>query len=188
MFVFKGAAAAVDTSDDEVEREWRVADHYNIQQLAKRPFYTMLQPTSHHRSLTEDTRRPSLPQLRSRSNSSSAFRTLYEGTRPSPAPPLDQFTPGLSVDRRSFSSGSIHKRVGSSDSFGKSLMAKGSRLLRRQNSKHDLTSLKTLEWLEDVNSREELQGTSRRSGSWPSPIRSTGDGECSRISNGTTLI
>ncbi len=183
MFVFKGTAVA-DASKDEDERKWRVADHYNIQRLGKQPFYTMLQPTLHHRSLTEDTRRPSRPQPRSKSNSSAALHTLHEGSRPLPAPSFDRSAPGISADRRSLSSGSIHRRGGSSDSFGKALMARGSRLLRRQNSKHDLTSLKTLEWLEEVNGRDDLQGNANRSGSWPSPIRSIGDGEYSCPSNG----
>lgn len=170
MFVFKGTAAA-DASKDENERDWRVTDHYNIQQLGKRPFTTMLQPTLHHRSLTEDTRRPSLPQIRSRSNTSIASQAVPEARRPLRAPSVDHFTPRSSIDRRSFSGESIHKRGGSSDSFGKALMAKGSRLLRRQNSKHDLTSLHTLDWLEDVNA----QGVPQESR--PSPIRDAGDGE-----------
>ena len=169
MFVFKGTVAA-DASNDERERDWRVGDHYNIQQLGRRPFTTMLQPTLHHRSLTEDHRRPSLLQLRSRSNSSVASQTIPEGIKLSPAPSLDRYTPRTSIERRS-SAGSVHKRGGSSESFSKTLMAKGSRLLRRQNSKSgDLTSLHTLEWLEDVNGREHMQEAR------PSPIRSTGDG------------
>ena len=169
MFVFKGTAAA-DASYEERERDWRVADHHNIQQLGRRPFTTMLQPTLHHRSLTEDKRRPSLLQLRSRSNSSSASHSFAEGVKLSPAPSFDRYTPRTSIERQS-SVGSVHKRGGSSESFSKSLMAKGSRLLRRQNSKSDLTSLHTLEWLEDVTGREHMQEAR------PSPIRSTGEGK-----------
>ena len=165
MFVFKGTAAA-DASKDENERDWRVTDHFNIQNLAKRPFTTMLQPTLHQRSLTEDATRPSLQPVRSRSNTSIASQAVL----PSRAASVDQFTPRSSTDRRSFSAGSIHKRGGSSDSFGKLLMAKGSRLLRRQNDKQDLTSLHTLEWLQEVNARG-LPTETRQS-----PIRSCGDG------------
>lgn len=172
MFVFKGTAAA-EASKDQSLREWRVTDHYNIQELGKHPFHTMLQPSLHHRSLTEDARRPPLPQPRSRSSSSIALHTLYEKRRPSHTPSFDQSPVKNWADRRPSSSGSVHKRVGSSDNFGKTLMAKGSRLLRRQNSKHDLTSLETLEWLEDVK-----QETANRPASKPSPIRRGSDGQC----------
>ena len=171
MFVFRGTAAA-EASNDQSQREWRVTDHYNIQKLGKHPFHPMMHPSLHQRSLTEDARRPSVPPPRSRSNSLLAVHTLYEGTRPPPTPSFDRSIFENSTDRRSSFSGSTHKRVGSADSFGRSLMAKGSRLLRRQNSKHDLASLQTLEWLEDVK-----QETADRPSPRPSPIHRGSDGK-----------
>lgn len=168
MFEFKGTAAAETTK----ERDWRVTDHCNIQQLGKRPFTTMLVPTFHHRSLTEDIKRPC-----SRRNSSLVSQTPFEGTKLSPSPSFDRSTPRSSIDRRSFSGGSTHTRAGSSDSFGKALMARGTRLLRRQNSKHDLTSLQTLDWLEDTNGKGQPQEMPQRPGSRHSRMQSAGDGE-----------
>ena len=189
MFVFKGTAAA-DLSKDGKERDWRVTDHYNIQQLGRRPFTTMVQPTLHQRSLTEDTRRSSLLQVRSRSNSSTASQTILEGGKLSPIPSVDRYTPRTSSERRSFSGASIHKRAASSESFGRTLMAKGSRLLRRNNSKQDLdlTSLHTLEWLEDVNARNNTRESSSRAGSMHSPIRPNGDGESTSLGIGRHVI
>jgi len=178
MFEFKGTTAA-DASNDRKERDWRVTDHYHIQQLGKRPFTTMLLPPTplHQRSLTEDTRRPSLLQLRSRSKSSTASQTIYERTDDSPSLPVDRNISRISVDRRSISGGSIHRRAGNSKSFGKTLMAKGTKLLRRQNSKHDLTSLQTLEWLAETNGKGHVQEMSTRPGSRLSRIQSSGNGK-----------
>lgn len=39
------------------------------------------------------------------------------------------------------------------DSFTKAWKAKGSRFLKRQNSKQELTSLRTLDWVEESEAR-----------------------------------
>ena len=181
MFQFKGAAEA-DASRDRGERDWRVTDHYNIQNLGRRPFTTMLLPTLHQRSLTEDSKRPDLPPVRSRSNSSTASHSAYDSRKPSLTPSFERSTPRSSIDRRSVSGLSIHARAGSTDSFGKSLMAKGSRLLRRQNSKQDdltsLTSLQTLDWLEDTKKKAQFQEVSNEANARYSRSQSDGDGRC----------
>lgn len=126
-------------------------DHTNIQDLGRRPFTTMLQPAHHQRTRTEGTRRPSL-RLRSRSNSSAPnySRPQDRDDLSPPATPYDRRTPQSLLDRRSVSGGSINTRGDSLDSFTpKAWMAKGSRFLRRQNSKQELTSLRTLDWVED---------------------------------------
>lgn len=183
MFEFKGTAAA-DASNDRQERDWRVADHFNIQQLGKRPFTTMLLPQTslHQRSLTDDTKRPSLLQLRSRSHSSLANQIVCERTEHFLPLSVDRATPRTSIDRQSLSGRSVHTRAGVSDSFGKTLMAKGSKLLIRQNSKHNLTSLQTLEWLEETNRKAYVQEMSSRSCSRQSRIQSSGDGKHSTVS------
>lgn len=177
MFEFKGAAAG-DAINNRQERDWRVVDHYNIQHLGKQPFNTM-QPsptTMHQRSWTEDTRLPSLLQLRSRSNSSLASQSRYESYLPSPPTLYPRTTSRASIDERSSSSGSTHKRTGSTDSFGRTLMAKGTKLLRRQNSKHDLTSLQTFEWSQESKQNGYIQDMSSRPGSRQSRAHSSSDG------------
>ena len=152
MFEFKGTAA---DSPESGRPDWRVVDHMNIQDLGRRPFTTMLLPAHHQRSKTESARRPSLP-LRSRSNSSAPnySRSQDRDDLPPLATPLDLRTPRLFVDKRvsrqSVAGGSTHTRGDGLDAFApKAWMAKGSKLLKRQNSKHELTSLRTLDWVEE---------------------------------------
>ena len=130
-------------------------DHRNTQDLGKRPFTTMLQPRHHQRTKTEGAKRPSL-QLRSRSNSSAPnYSRPQDKDDFSPvATSIDRRTPRNSVDRESVSEGSTQVRGEILDSFSpKSWMAKGSRFLKRQNSKQELTSLRTLDWVEESKAR-----------------------------------
>ena len=182
MFEFKGTAAADTTGANSPD--WRVTDHQNIQRLGRRSYTPMISPipppTLRHRALTEDVRRPKMLQKRSRSNTSIGSLTPYEGDAVSPAISIDRSTSGSSADRRSVA-GSIHARASSADSFGKILMAKGSRLLRRHNSKQDLTSLQTLDWLPSVDGQGPVQEMSNRPGSRQSrSIRSRIEGRSSQ--------
>lgn len=175
MFEFNGTA----TDSIEGSRlDWRVVDHRNIQDLGKRPFATMLQPAHHQRAKTEGARRPSL-QPRSRSNSSAPIYSRPQDRDDlSPvATPSDRRTPRSPVDRRSVSGGSTHTRADSLDSFTpKAWMAKGSRLLKRQNSKQDLTSLRTLDWVEESKEARVHQVIDQRPPDFRhSRMRSTGD-------------
>ena len=148
MFEFKGTAA---DSTEGSGPEWRVVDHRHIQDLGRRPFTTMLLPTHHQRAKTEGAGRPSHP-LRARSNSSAPnYSRPQDRDDLSPVTrSLDRRTPRLSVDRRSLSGRSTHTKGESSDLFTpKAWMAKGSRFLKRDNSKHELTSLRTLDWVEE---------------------------------------
>lgn len=148
MFEFKGTAA---DSTECSRPDWRVVDHNNIQDLGKRPFTTMLQPVHHQRAKTEGARRPPL-QFRSRSNSSAPnYSRPQDRDDLSPVTTsFDRRTPRSATDRRSVSGGSTHTRGDSLDSFTpRAWMAKGSRFLKRQNSKQELTSLRTLDWVEE---------------------------------------
>lgn len=126
-------------------------DHMNIQDLGRRPFTTMVLPTVPQRTTTEGARRPPTP-LRSRSNSSAPIISRPQDTDDllPVATALYRRTPRLSMDRRSLSAGSTRTKGDSSDLFTpKAWMAKGSKLLKRENSKHELTSLRTLDWEEE---------------------------------------
>lgn len=176
MFEFKGTAPH---SAESSRPEWRIMDHANIQDLGRRPFTTMILPAHHQRRKTEGARRPSLP-LRSRSNSSAPnYSRPQDRDDLSPvATSLDRRSPRNPVDGRPISGGSTHTRGDSLDSFTpKAWMAKGSRFLKRQNSKHELTSLRTLDWVEE----SEEARVQHLQGSLPSPqfrnsrTRSIGD-------------
>ena len=148
MFEFKGTAAA---SKEGSGPERRIVDHRNIQDVGRRPFTPMALPEVPQRFKTEDARRPS-PPLRSRSNSSALnFSRPNDADDLLPvATSLYRRTPRLSMDRRSLSGGSTHTKGDSLDLFApKAWMAKGSKLLKRENSKHELTSLRNLDWVEE---------------------------------------
>ena len=152
MVGFKGTATDLTEGSG---LDWRLMDHRNIQDLGKRPFTTMLQPAHHQRRKTEDARRPSL-QFRSRSNSSAPnYSRPHDTDDLSPvATPIDRRTTRNSGGRRPISAASTHARTDSLDSFTpKAWMAKGSRFLKRQNSKQELTSLRTLDWLAEEEAR-----------------------------------
>lgn len=126
-------------------------DHMNIRDLGRRPFTTMVSPAVHQRTTTESAGRPS-PPLRSRSNSSAPLFSRPQDTEDllPVATAIYRRTPRLSMKRRSLSAGSTHTKGDSSDLFTpKAWMAKGSKLLKRENSRHELTSLRTLDWVEE---------------------------------------
>ena len=146
MFDFTGIDAV-----PEEGTEWRLVDHNNIQNLGRRPFTTMLLPTIPKRSKTEGAKRPS-PQLRSRSNSFAPTYSRPSGTEDlAPvATSIYRPNPRLVVHRRSLAAGTTHTKGDSLDIFTpKVWMAKGSKLLKRENSKHQLTSLRTLDSVEE---------------------------------------
>ena len=144
MFEFKG------TESIEGSRpEGRIMDHMNVQDTGRRPFTPMRSPAHHQRRNTEGAGRPSLP-LRSRSNSYAPnySRSQDRDDFSSAALAADIRRPRLFVDRR-HSGGSTQTRDGLENFTPKAWMAKGSRLLKRQHSKHELTSLRPLDWVEE---------------------------------------
>ncbi|CAF9904432.1 hypothetical protein IMSHALPRED_000052 [Imshaugia aleurites] len=176
MFEFKGTGNS--TEGDGLDS--KVVDHSNVQDMGQRPFPAMPQSAHHQRAKTEGARRPSL-QLRLRSNSSApSYSRPQDRDDLSPAKlSSDRRTPHSLLDRRSFSGGSLHTRGDSLDSFApKAWMAKGSRFLKRQNSKQELTSLRTLDWVEEASEDARVQHLLYQS-SPPrlthSRVRSTGD-------------
>lgn len=135
-----------------------MAGHDRIQQLGTRPSYAMRQSPHHQRSMTEEMRRPALTtQFRSRSNTSTSTSNdmLVGSIVTSPGSSLPRSSPrtSVSVDRSS-SSFSTHSRVERSESLGKSLMKKGSKFLRRKGSASELTSLRLLDWSDELKEGE----------------------------------
>ena len=150
MFEFKGTAAE---STEGSGPDWKAVNHQNFPDLSKRPLTAMREPAHYQRTKTEGAKRPSL-QLRSRSTSSApVYSRPQDRDEFSPvATSFDRRTPRSLIDRRSIAGGSTQTRD-SLDSFTpRALMAKGSRFLKRQNSKQELTSLRTLDWVEGSES------------------------------------
>ena len=152
-------------------------------QLGERPHSAMRQASSHQRTMTEHLRRPSPMQARGRSN------TLTSDYIPPDTSPPFSFheTAGMPYDRRSTAM-SVHSRNERSGSFSKSLKTKASRLLRRQESNTNLTSLRVVDWSEELdespyeppsgpslspqrNTRHTRQGSPLQGKMpWPSPL------------------
>ena len=182
MFEFKGTAAA---SKEGTGSEWRFEDHNNIQNLGRRPFTTMVLPSTSQPSKAEGAKRP-FPPLRSRSNSFAPTYSRPSGTEDlAPvATSIYRPTPRLRVDRRSLAAGSTHTKADSLDIFTpKVWMAKGSKLLKRENSKHQLTSLRTLDWVEE---KEQARAHYVRAPPPPpeggrSRVRASSDGDCESV-------
>ena len=84
-------------------------------------------------------------KARSRSNTAASSYLPFDSNL-SPTSSID--SAASKRNNRGSKSGSTHSRADYPESRTKSLVAKGSRLFRRQNSKSDLTSLTTLNWLD----------------------------------------
>ena len=125
------------------DRHWRRRD---------RPYMTPQQPTSNHgRAFKEGSRHNSMSgsgssTIRPRSGTATTSRFPNENSL-SPSPPTYVSAPGDPHDMRSISE-SIVSRTDRPESLTKSLVSKGYKLLRRQSSKSDLTSLRTIDWME----------------------------------------
>lgn len=88
-----------------------------------------------------------------RSKSSTAIPSLKNfGLRLSPTSSVEMSTSRYSLDARSIS-GSLHFQAERPESLARSLRAKGSRLIRRQNSKFNLPTLEWVESAEQLRSR-----------------------------------
>ena len=105
------------------------------------------QPTNHLRTMTESIERPTsiLPEPRRRSSTATSSEIKALG-RPS----LTIETGRRPYDRRSTSLG-FHARNERSGSFTKTLKSKASRFLRRQDSHGNLTSLKPIDWSDELD-------------------------------------
>lgn len=94
---------------------------------------------------------------RSRSkNTESTHPSLFLDVDSGSIPSKDVSSRRRSQDVRSIA-GSIQSRADRSDSMTKSLFSRGTKLLKRQNSKSNLTSLRTLDWVEASYERDQIQ-------------------------------
>ncbi|MCJ1304787.1 hypothetical protein MMC08_007600 [Hypocenomyce scalaris] len=97
------------------------------------------------------------PELGSRPRSKAAHTTTPAfGSDLAAKPSADMSSRRRSQDARSLT-GSIQSRADRSDSVTKSLFSRGTKLLKRQNSKSNLTSLRTLDWVEASYERDQIQ-------------------------------
>ena len=146
-------------SQEEAYMDWSlspVAGQERMSQIDEQSTSTFRRPASHHRNMTESLSRPLIPQPRLRSNTST-------NDLPATRPLLKIETDGQ--ERRPMSM-SLHARTDSSSSLTQNLKSKASRLLRRQGSHGNLTSLHTIE-----NTEEERDEAGASSSTSTSPKR-----------------
>ncbi len=131
----------------------------------ERPYMAPHQPPPNlRRGVTEGSwgsRRNSLSGIRPRSSTAMAARSPNECSL-SPTSSIHMSSHRDLHDMRSISE-SIVSRTDRSGSLTKSLVSKGYKLLRRQNSKSDLTSLRTMDWMEQPRGENNLRKNSKHS-------------------------
>ena len=102
------------------------------------------QMLGHQRSLTEDNKRPPMPQMRSRSNTSTSSSDI-PFTRKALSPDPDS-SPRDSFERPR----GRQTRVERPESFRRTIVSKSSKLFKsRPSSRDNLTSLQPLDWSEE---------------------------------------
>ena len=116
---------------------------------------TVKQTPNHHRTITDHVNKPSMLQPRGRSNTT-GMNHLPPGSNGTYIP---KGTEGVQVDRPSIAM-NVHLRNDRSGGFSKSLKTRASKLLRRQESSSNLTSLGGVDWSEELDeSPYECQST-----------------------------
>ena len=131
---------------DDAGSSWQDEGKSKIYQLGERPHSAMTQTSSHQRTMTEHLRRPPPTPARGRSNTMTSNYVPPNTTPPSSF----QAASGMRYDRRSTAM-SVHSRSERSGSLSKSLKTKASKLLRRQDSNTNLTSLRVVDWSEELD-------------------------------------
>ena len=119
---------------------------------------------------------PRVPLLELRAKSSGAIPTAKSlRIRISPTTSIDMSSSRYSLDARSLS-GTLPYQPERSGNLTQGLRAKGSRLLRRQNSKFNSRNIEWIEGLENSYDRSQMQATSSKSTPRHSRIQSAGNG------------
>lgn len=131
----------------------------SLWQRRERPYMTPQQPTANYRrGFPNGSRSNSMADTRPRS------RTAHSPNvgSLSPTSSIHMSSPRDLHDMRSISE-SIVSRIDRPESLAKTLVSKGYKLLRRQNSKSDLTSLRTMDWMEESKAEKTLPKSSNHS-------------------------
>ena len=146
---------------------WEVPRLYKdkIYRENKRPVIAVGEPPRRHVGVSESPKRVTLLDYKSKSSTSVPTLRSY-GTRLSPGSSIDMSSSRFSLDGKSLS-GSMYAENERPDSIAQNLRAKGSRLMRRHNSKFNL---RTMEWVEDT------EETWTRSNARHNRIQSAGNG------------
>ena len=136
-----------DWPQEEEHNRWRTSTSKVGQRTSSsfeaRPLSSMRQATNHQRTMTESVQRPLQPSVRLRSHTANGLNTLGR-------PLLSLDTEVRNYESRP-QSVNYHGRTESSSSLKRTLKSKASRLLRRQTSHGNLTSLQPIDWSEELD-------------------------------------
>ena len=162
------------------DRRWQRRD---------RPYLTPQQPTlSHCGAFTEGSGRDSMSTSRSgmiRPRSSTAMIDYSTNDYCHSSSSLTHMSSPRDLHNMRSVSESIVSRSDRPESLTKTLVSKGYKLLRRQNSRSDLTSLRTMDWMEQSN-RENTSRKLAKHSRWQST--DSGMSECNLLKYWTKLI
>ena len=133
-------------TSDHVDSIWQLTSIDNPGRTGRKQYTTVAQlpQPGHRRGWTEGTKRMSIFKTRSRSNTTVNLAMGYQLSPASSAKPSESLY--QIPENRPQSGWSDSDR---SDSFtkGKSWVLKGSRILKKQNSKFNLSSARTMDWV-----------------------------------------
>lgn len=161
-------------STKESEASWQLVNTDQGAEMGRKQITPVARlPNAHHRrGHTEGTRRLSIFKVPSRSNTMSNLST----SRPiSPSASIDSLNAGHEPE--SSRPQSVWSDSDNSDSQTKRWVAKGSKMLRKQNSRFNLSSSRMVDWLEeDDETNEQYHERQPRSHLKHGRMSSTGNG------------
>ncbi|KAL9047272.1 MAG: hypothetical protein Q9214_000110 [Letrouitia sp. 1 TL-2023] len=142
-------------SPGNVESTWQLVSIDNPGRTGRKQYTTVAQevPSRHRRGLTEGTRRMSALRTRWRSNTTTAPTAGYQL---SPASTVEAPTPIYQIQETRPQSGWSDSDRSDSFTKSKSWMSKGSRMLKKQNSKFNLSSSRTMDWVVECDEGADL--------------------------------
>ncbi len=136
-------------------------------QRRERPYMSPQQPTANYRrGFPDGSRRNSMAGTQPRSSTAMAAHSPNEYSL-SPSSSIHMSPSRDLHDMRSISE-SIVSRTDRPESLAKTLVSKGYKLLRRQNSKSDLTSLRTMDWMEKSKVENMYRSKNSKHSRWQS--------------------
>ncbi|KAL9608744.1 MAG: hypothetical protein Q9167_006433 [Letrouitia subvulpina] len=129
-----------------VESTWQMVSIDNPSRTGRKEYTTVAQeaPSRHRRGFTEGTRRMSALRTRWRSNTTTAPPAGYQF---SPASTVEAPTSSYQIQEYRPQSGWSDSDRSDGFTKSKSWVSKGSRMLKKQNSKFNLSSSRTMDWV-----------------------------------------
>ncbi|KAI4165656.1 MAG: hypothetical protein LQ342_000598 [Letrouitia transgressa] len=162
-------------SPGNVESNWQLVSIDNPGRTGRKQYTTMAQEVSsrHRRGHTEGTKRMSALRTRWRSNTTTVPPASYQL---SPASTVEAPTPIYQIQESRPQSGWSDSDRSDGFTKSKSWVLKGSRILKKQNSKFNLSSSRTMDWVVECDEGADLPNGPLPREQKHYRMRSAGDG------------